>query len=126
MPPKLSNGKICYIEIPATDIARSADFYKQAFGWQTRQRGDGHLAFDDGAGEVSGTWILGRPPSTQPGLLVYIMVNSVAATLDAVIAAGGEIVQPIGGDAPQITARFRDLAGNVLGLYQEPASSHGG
>ena len=22
-----ANGKICYLEIPATDIARSADFY---------------------------------------------------------------------------------------------------
>jgi hypothetical protein len=27
--------------------------------------------------------------------------------------------QPIGGDAPEITARFRDPAGNVLGIYQE-------
>ncbi|MGH9859555.1 MAG: VOC family protein [Candidatus Acidiferrales bacterium] len=34
---------------------------------------------------------------------------------------GGEIVQPIGADAPEITARFRDPAGNVIGLYQEPA-----
>jgi predicted enzyme related to lactoylglutathione lyase len=125
MPPTLSNGKVCYIEIPATDIARSADFYTKAFGWQTRRRGDGHIAFDDGAGEVSGTWVLGRPPSTQPGLLVYIMVNSVAATLDAIVAAGGEIVQAIGGDAPEITARFRDPAGNVLGLYQEPSSPQG-
>jgi len=28
-------------------------------------------------------------------------------------------VQPIGADAPEITARFSDPAGNVLGLYQE-------
>jgi hypothetical protein len=28
MPPTLANGKICYIEMPAADIARSADFYK--------------------------------------------------------------------------------------------------
>ena len=28
MPPKLANGKICYIEMPATDISRSADFYR--------------------------------------------------------------------------------------------------
>jgi len=27
------NGKICYIQIPATDIARSADFYHCVFGW---------------------------------------------------------------------------------------------
>jgi hypothetical protein len=39
--------------------------------------------------------------------------------VDAVIAHGGAVVQPIGGDAPEITARFRDPAGNVLGLYQE-------
>ena len=32
----------------------------------------------------------------------------------------GEIVQPIGADAPEITARFRDPAGNVIGLYQQP------
>jgi predicted enzyme related to lactoylglutathione lyase len=120
MPPTLKNGKICYLEIPATDVARSADFYSKALGWQIRKRGDGHLAFDDSVGEVSGTWVVGRPPSPQPGLLIYIMVDSVAATIDAVKDHGGEIVQPIGGDAPEITARFRDPAGNVLGLYQEP------
>ena len=115
------NGKICYIEMPATDIARSADFYSHVFGWQTRTRGDGAIAFDDTTGQVSGTWVLRRPPASQPGLLVYIMVNSVAATLDTIVANGGEIVQPIGADAPEITARFRDPAGNVIGLYQEPS-----
>jgi predicted enzyme related to lactoylglutathione lyase len=120
MPPTLANGKICYIEMPATSIARSADFYSRAFGWKIRQRGDGSTAFDDTAGEVSGAWVLGRPPASQPGLLVYIMVDSVAAILDAIVANGGEIVQPIGADAPEITARFRDPAGNVIGLYQQP------
>jgi predicted enzyme related to lactoylglutathione lyase len=47
------------------------------------------------------------------------MVDSVAETMDAVVAHGGEIVQPIGADAPEITARFRDPAGNVLGLFEE-------
>ena len=28
---------------------------------------------------------------------------------------------PIGADAPEVTARFRDPAGNIIGLYQEPA-----
>jgi uncharacterized protein len=120
MSPTCGNGKICYLEIPATDITRSADFYKLVFGWQTRQRGDGALAFDDGVGEVSGTWVLGRPPSVTPGLLIYIMVDNAALTCEAVAAHGGEIVQAIGADAPEITARFRDPAGNVLGIYQEP------
>jgi uncharacterized protein len=123
MPPTLGNGKICYLEIPAIDVRRSAEFYEKVFGWRLRQRGDGALAFDDTPGEVSGTWVRGRPPSPQPGLLVYIMVDSVAATIDTVLAHGGELVQPIGADAPEITARFRDPAGNVLGLYQEPGRS---
>ena len=121
MPPTFANGKICYIEIPTSDIALSADFYRRAFGWQIRERGDGSTAFDDGVGQVSGTWVLGRPPSTAPGLLIYIMVDSVAATIDAIDANGGEIVQSIGADAPLVTARFRDPAGNVMGLYQESA-----
>jgi predicted enzyme related to lactoylglutathione lyase len=121
--PTLSNGKICYLEIPALDIAASVSFYKEVFGWQTRQRGDGSIAFDDTVGEVSGTWVLSRKASTEPGLLIYIMVDSVAATIDTVIANGGKIVQPIGKDAPEITARFSDPAGNILGLYQEPSGS---
>jgi uncharacterized protein len=123
MPPTLANGKICYIEIPATDIQRSADFYKNVFGWLIRRRGDGSMAFDDTTGQVSGTWVRGRSPASALGLLFYIMVDSVAATADAVIAHGGEIVQPIGADAPEITARFRDPGGNVIGLYQEPDKS---
>jgi len=47
------------------------------------------------------------------------MVDNVTATIDAIIAHGGQIVQPVGADAPEITARFRDPAGNVFGLYQE-------
>jgi predicted enzyme related to lactoylglutathione lyase len=120
MPPTRANGKICYIEMPATDIARSAEFYKQVFGWNIRKRGDGSVAFDDTIGEVSGTWVLGRTPTERPGLLFYVMVDSVADTLAVIVANGGEVVQPLGVDAPEITARFRDPGGNVIGLYQEP------
>jgi len=121
MPPTLANGKICYFEMPAADIARSSDFYQRVFGWNIRKRKDGSIAFDDTTGEVSGTWVLGRPAAATPGLLFYIMVDSVAATCERIVAQGGEIVQPIGMDAPEITARFRDPSGNVIGLYQQPA-----
>lgn len=119
--PTIGNGKVCYIEIPAAEVKVSASFYQSVFGWNLRTRGDGAVAFDDGVGEVSGTWVLGRQPMTEVGLLIYIMVDSMAATIDKVSANGGKIVQPIGADAPEITARFSDPAGNVLGLYQEPS-----
>jgi uncharacterized protein len=122
MAPTLGNGKICYLEIPTTDIARSITFYQSVFGWQIRRRGDGSTAFDDGAGEVSGAWVTGRPPSTSPGLLLYIMVDSISKTIDKIVGNGGQIVQPLGVDAPELTARFADPDGNVLGLYQEPGT----
>lgn len=118
--PTAGNGKICYLEVPAQDIARSADFYRQVFGWQIRRRGDGATAFDDGVNEVSGTFVTGRPPMAEAGLLVYVMVDSIEAAVRAVEAAGGRIVQAIGVDAPELTARFADPAGNIFGLYQEP------
>lgn len=120
MPPDFANGKICYLEIPATDIVRSSEFYQRVFGWNVRKRGDGALAFDDGVGQVSGTWVLKRPPASAPGLLIYIMVDSVADTCKKVEANGGAITQPVGADAPEITARFRDPGGNILALYQQP------
>ena len=119
--PTLGNGKICYLEIPATDVARSSEFYQRVFGWSLRNNNEGNVSFDDGVGEVSGTWVLNRPPSTTPGLMVHIMVDNAAETLNLIVAHGGEIVRPIGADAPEITARFRDPGGNVLGIYQ-----HGG
>jgi predicted enzyme related to lactoylglutathione lyase len=114
------NGKICYLEIPAADINKSADFYKAVFDWSLRDKGSENVSFDDGVGVVSGMWVLGRKPSPEPGLLIYIMMNNAEAAVDAVIANGGKIVQPIGMDSPEITARFSDPFGNVLGLYQHP------
>ncbi len=61
-----AHGKICYVEIPATNIQESADFYAKVFGWQIKKRGDGSTAFDDPTGGVSGTWVLGRPLAMPP------------------------------------------------------------
>jgi predicted enzyme related to lactoylglutathione lyase len=117
--PTLGNGKICYIEIPAIDIPVSAAFYHEVFGWITRSRGDGALAFDDGVGEVSGVWTTRLSPSGNPGMLIYIMVDDINSTIQLVEANGGKIVQPVGMDAPEITARFRDPAGNIFGIFQQ-------
>ena len=118
--PTIGNGKICYLEIPAADINVTSAFYQKVFGWNIRKRGDGAVAFDDGVGEVSGTWRADRKPSAEIGLLIYIMVDSAEETLNKIEANGGRIVQPVGKDLPEITARFSDPAGNIMGIYQEP------
>jgi predicted enzyme related to lactoylglutathione lyase len=118
--PVYRTGKICYIEIPATDAEQSAAFYQRAFGWTTRRRGDGSTAFDDTVGEVSGTWVLGRPVAAEPGLMIYIMVASAATSVEAIRSAGGEIVHQVDPRAREVVATFRDPAGNLIGIYQQP------
>ena len=121
MPPTFAPGKIGYIQIPALDVDRAAAFYEAVFGWTLRRRGDGEIAFDDTVGEVSGTWITGRPAASEPGLLIYMLVESVERTLETIRDAGGEPVTPL---TPQgegeAFATFRDPDGNVLGIFQQP------
>ena len=121
MPTDNANGKICYIEIPAVDPAAAAAFYKAVVGWEIRERGDGAVAFNDSVGQVSGTWTTSRKAVAETGVLVYIMCDDIEATIRSIVANGGEITQPVGLDAPELTARFRDPSGNIFGLYQEPA-----
>ncbi len=116
--PTFAHGKVCYIEIPAIDINVSATFYKTVFDWHIRHRSDGKVAFDDGVSEVSGTWITDRKPS-ETGMLIYIMVDDIHVTTELITANGGKITQPVGMDAPEITARFSDPAGNILGIFQQ-------
>jgi predicted enzyme related to lactoylglutathione lyase len=118
MPPTLKHGKICHVELPAVDLEVSATFYQRVFGWPIRRRG-GPITFDDSVGEVSGHWVPDRPP-TEPGVLVYIWVDDIAAAIERAVAEGGELVQPVGGDPGELTARVRDPGGTIIGLYQEP------
>ena len=92
-------------------------------GWSVRKRGDGATAFDDGVGEVSGEWVRNRQPA-EPGVLVHIMVDSVAKTLELVLANGGQVVNPIGVDPGEITAHFRDPMGNVWALSETGVTHH--
>ena len=117
--PQYADGKICYLEIPAGDIPASVAFYQKAFGWKIRKRSSGQIAFDDTVGQVSGTWVQSRKQSNEPGILVYIMVFDIGKTIKAIESNGGKIVQPVGMDAPEITARFSDPFGNVFGIFEQ-------
>ena len=117
--PSFGNGKICYLELPSRDVRESSSFYHDVFQWKIRKRGDGSVAFDDGVNEVSGTWRTDRKPASEISILVHIMVDDIEETMKKVKAHGGTIVQPVGMEAPEITARFRDPSGNILGLFQQ-------
>jgi hypothetical protein len=86
--PTFGHGKICYVEIPAVNIDESAAFYQDLFGWTIRKRGDGSVSFDDSVMQVSGSWVLNRKPYTETGMVVSIMVDDAAATLERIVAKG--------------------------------------
>lgn len=76
MAPTFGHGKIAYLEIPTADVARSVSFYKAVFGWPIKLREDRATAFDDGVGEVSGTWVTGRPPADPDGNVLGLAEQS--------------------------------------------------
>ncbi|KAA5536428.1 VOC family protein [Taibaiella lutea] len=116
--PTYGNGKICYIEMPSLDVNVSADFYEAVFGWEIRRRDDGSVAFNDGVGEVSGTWLTHLKPATEKGsMLISIMVENIPATIDLITRYGGNIIS-VDMQSKEKTAKFSDPAGNVFGLYQ--------
>jgi predicted enzyme related to lactoylglutathione lyase len=122
--PHRPRPSFCYLQIPAVGVAESVRFYEAVFGWNIRRRESLNPAFDDASGNISGAWVAGREISRQPGLLPYIWVDDIRATVAAVAAHGGEIVESPHPDERGGTswiATFRDPAGNVLGLYQESA-----
>ena len=117
----MPHGKICYLEIPAARAEDSAEFYSSLFGWKVRQRGDGHLAFDD-SGCVSGTWVRESNRTPDERTRVYIMVDSITQTLQQIEEAGGKVLTPrtdIGSNMGAFAA-FADPVGNEFGLYEEP------
>lgn len=123
--PTLGNGKICYVEIPADDIAKSATFYGEVFGWKTRKRADGHLAFDDGINEVSGAWVTGRKKHSEAGFILSIMIDSLAETVKKITECDCPIIKQMKLSDHEIIAWFNDPAGNLLGLYQHPGGGNG-
>jgi len=117
----MPHGKICYLEIPAARAEDSAEFYSSLFGWKVRQRGDGHLAFDD-SGCVSGTWVRESNRTPDERTRVYIMVDSITQTLQQIEEAGGKVLTPRTdiGSSMGAFAAFADPVGNEFGLYEEP------
>jgi predicted enzyme related to lactoylglutathione lyase len=112
------HGHVSYLEIPASDVERSAAFYEAAFGWNIDRRGAGHCSFDDRSGDLIGRWVTGRAASREAGLVPYIYVNRIDEVVQRIVTGGGEIVKPPYPEGNLWVATFRDPAGNVMGIWE--------
>lgn len=109
---RLDHGAVVYLEIPAREIAVSAEFYRRVFGWRVDPPGS---SFE--APGLIGQWVSDRPPAPESGPLPWIFVDDIAATLALVAASGGGVVSPPAPDGPvRWLARIRDPGGNLFGI----------
>jgi uncharacterized protein len=113
-----SHHALDYVEISVTDLARAREFYGQAFGWRFNDYGPDYAGIQtaDGGGEVGG---LGVGRDTGPGgVLALLRSDDLDASVAAVEAAGGSVVEAPYDYPGGRRFFFGDPDGNVLGAYQ--------
>ena len=121
----LQTGRIAgisYLHIPARDIAASAAFYRDVFGWKLHGQPE-EPGFSDGTGHVIGRWVTDQAVTGTDGLRAYIYVADVDDTLAGVTTHGGQVVAHPYPEGTLRVALFADPAGNVFGIWQETSGS---
>lgn len=112
---------IVYFELPSTDLAASARFYEQAFGWTVRVHGESYGEWKVGDHALCGGFNPVKPGESKPQALplAYIEVAQIEAKLAEIEAAGGRVVMPKTkiSDEHGYYALFADPCGAVLGLW---------
>ena len=110
-------GKLDYLEMSATGATLDSTkaFYSAAFGWSFTDYGATYAAFDEGldGGFQADT------SEARPAPLPVLYSEELEATLAAVEAAGGVILQPIYSFPGGRRFHFRDPAGNELAVWGE-------
>ena len=111
-----NNGRIDYIEFPATDIAKTKAFYEQAFGWKFTDYGPDYTSFEDG--RLSGGFTK-EGNISHGGPLVVIYSSNLSVTEKKVRDAGGTIVKDAFSFPGGRRFHFADPSGNVLAVWSE-------
>jgi uncharacterized protein len=108
----LAHGQVCYLQIPSSDVQRSAAFYQAVFGWDVQS----HAPDFESPGLI-GQWTADRTPGRDTGPLIWIYVDDIAEAIRLAQAHGGEVFSPPQPDGPVRTlATIGDPSGNLIGL----------
>ena len=108
-----------YVELSVTDMQAACDFYGAAFGWTFTSYGDDYSGIRTSAeadGEEAGGLALAEQV-IRGGPLVLLYSDDLDATLAAVRAAGGEIVNGPYEFPGGRRFHFVDPSGNELGVW---------
>ena len=111
-----NEGRIDYIEFPATDIEATKTFYGNVFGWKFEDYGPDYTSFVDG--RIAGGFDRTARMSAG-GLLVVIYAADLESMEAAVRAAGGRIVREIFSFPGGRRFHFSDPNGNELSVWSD-------
>jgi predicted enzyme related to lactoylglutathione lyase len=104
---------IDYIELSAPDLDAAKAFYASAFGWSLTDYGPEYAGIQGEGKEQGGL----RQGEDKP--LVILYSADLEASVAAVEAAGGTIVEPVYAFPGGRRFHFADPAGNVLAVWAE-------
>lgn len=110
-----NDRRIDYIELPATQLAKTKQFYIDAFGWKFTDYGPNYTSFEDG--RLAGGFTTDTP--IGKGVLVVIYAVDLPATEARVRKAGGTIVKPIFSFPGGRRFHFSDPSGNELAVWSD-------
>jgi len=115
MQPAENDGRVDYLEFPATDIAKSKAFFHSVFGWKFTDYGPDYTSFEDG--RLSGGFT--KQAVNRGGVLVVLYARDLAATEARVRTEGGIIVKEIFSFPGGRRFHFTDPNGNELAVWSE-------
>ncbi len=116
MQAKSNDGRMDYIEFPATDIVKTKSFYEKVFAWKFTDYGPDYTSFEDG--RLAGGFSKERH-AIQGGPLIVIYAQDLPAMEQAVRSAGAKISKEIFSFPGGRRFHFIDPNGNELAVWSE-------
>jgi uncharacterized protein len=108
-------SRICFVELPASTLARARSFYTDAFGLAFTDYGPSYSCTVTGDVDIG---LQGDASEASAAPLVVIAVDDLEASFEAVGKAGGVITKPIFAFPGGRRFHFRDPGGNELAVLK--------
>lgn len=108
---------VVHFEIGCRDSAKTAQYFRELFGWQIQEAGPAGIIDTGSPRGVSGhITALGHEPFHYT--IFYVEVDNIQAYMDKAVKLGGKVVVPPVKIPTGMFAWFSDLEGNTIGLLQ--------
>lgn len=111
---------VSLIVYPAADVTEAKRFFRELIGTDPYVDGPYYVGYKIGEMEI------GIDPSGSkygPGAIPFWTVSDIAASVKALVAAGGTVVQEVADVGHGLlVARVKEPGGSIVGLRQPPQS----